>query len=76
MKVKYYDPYFKQFPHQRNFNFKINFQELNVKNIKNADCVIILTDHDKINYNLIKENARLIFDTRYRIKKNKNLINL
>ena len=32
--------------------------------IANFDSIIIATDHDNINYSLIKENARLIIDTR------------
>ena len=36
-----------------------------------SDCVIILTDHININYNLIKENANFIVDTR-NIYKNKS----
>ena len=39
--------------------------------LEKYDCVIILTDHININYNLIKENANFIVDTR-NIYKNKS----
>ena len=32
--------------------------------IKNADCVVILTKHSKVNYGLIARNADLVVDTR------------
>ena len=47
-----------------------------LKNIKSHDCILILTDHDNINYKLIEQNSKLIFDTRNRIKTKKNLIKL
>ncbi len=71
--VKYYDPFFKKFPKQRNYKFKLNPVKLNRKNILNFDAVIILTNHDNINYKLIENNAKFIFDTRGVIKKNSNV---
>ena len=43
--------------------------------MKKYDCVIIVTDHSNIDYNLIKKNAKLIVDTRnvYKHKSNKIL---
>ncbi len=34
------------------------------KNIKSYDCVVIVTDHAKVNYELIRKNATFIYDTR------------
>ncbi len=34
------------------------------KNIKKFDCVVIATDHSRVNYTRLLENAKLIFDTR------------
>ena len=39
--------------------------------MKNYDCALIVTDHDKFNYLSIKKNFKLIFDCRgvYKAKK-------
>ena len=39
------------------------------KKIKAFDAVIIVTDHDKFNYKIIRENSKLLVDTRGIIKK-------
>jgi nucleotide sugar dehydrogenase len=60
-KVSYYDPLI---PYLKinNINLKrVNFTE---KNITRYDCVVILTDHSKVDYEFIRRNANLIFDTR------------
>ena len=77
-KIFCYDPYIKikNFPFLKN---KINFQyhELNKKNLEFVDIVIIGTDHDKVNYNLIQKHSKLIFDTRNVFKfSEKNIIKL
>jgi UDP-N-acetyl-D-glucosamine dehydrogenase len=62
----YHDPYV----HKFNFNFlkkKIKTKKsikLNPRNILNYDLVVISTDHDNIDYELISKNAHLILDTR------------
>ncbi|MFA5270965.1 MAG: nucleotide sugar dehydrogenase [Candidatus Omnitrophota bacterium] len=46
-------------------------------NLKKSDCVLIVTDHASIDYDFIRENCRLIFDTRNIYKKDfKNVIRL
>jgi UDP-N-acetyl-D-glucosamine dehydrogenase len=40
---------------------------LTAAEIADADCVVILTDHDAIDYGLISDNAELVVDTRRRI---------
>ncbi len=67
IKFKYYDPYVKEL----NYNSKIiKSLKLNlIKKIKN--CIsIVITDHDKINFNLIKKYSKYIIDTRGRFKPN------
>ena len=36
--------------------------------IKEKDIIIIITDHSMINYEVIVENAKIVFDTRNVIK--------
>ncbi len=67
IKFKYYDPYVKEL----NYNSKIiKSSKLNlIKKMKN--CIsIVITDHDKINFNLIKKYSKYIIDTRGRFKPN------
>jgi len=37
--------------------------------VKNTDCVLIVTDHDNIDYEMIYKNAKLIVDTRNALRK-------
>ncbi|MDQ0168097.1 nucleotide sugar dehydrogenase [Bacillus horti] len=43
-------------------------EELTVKVIKQADCVVILTNHSTVHYDSILRYASIIFDTRYTFK--------
>lgn len=70
--VEYYDPYI---PEIKVENLKardvkifksVIFDELL---IRSSDCVLILTDHDNIDYSLIFNNAKLIVDTRNALRK-------
>jgi UDP-N-acetyl-D-glucosamine dehydrogenase len=45
---------------------------LTSQNINSADIVVLLTDHDDFDYNLIEKNSRLLVDTRGKFIKNKN----
>ena len=57
---------------------KINVLKLNtLKSKENFDCSIIMTDHDKINYEKILKKSKYVFDTRNVFKsKNKKLFSL
>jgi UDP-N-acetyl-D-glucosamine dehydrogenase len=43
--------------------------DLSANSIKYYDCVVISTDHDVYNYDMIQENAQLIVDSRGRYRK-------
>lgn len=47
----------------------LNSKPLNKNLIKNADCVVILTDHSAYDYKKIEKLAKIIIDTRNAIKK-------
>ena len=32
-----------------------------------ADCVVVVTDHDCFDWNLVKQQAKFVFDTRRRL---------
>ena len=61
---EYHDPFIKVIPKLRNYNFNKKSIRLNPKEIKKFDIVLIVTDHDKIDYNLILKNSKKILDTR------------
>jgi nucleotide sugar dehydrogenase len=58
----------------------LNFKSLPLTqvNLNKFDCVVIATDHSKLDYKLILENAKIIFDTRniYKGKVDKKVIRL
>lgn len=62
--VDFSDPYFSELPGTRKFNFKKEGVELTPSNLSRYDVVVLLTNHNKYDYDLIYENARLIVDTR------------
>ena len=58
---------------------KINTVKLTKENISISDLVVIITDHSDVDYKLIVDNAKLIFDTRNALKdfkSSKNIIKL
>jgi UDP-N-acetyl-D-glucosamine dehydrogenase len=41
--------------------------ELNRQELERADAVVLVTDHDAFDYELVTEHARLVLDTRHRL---------
>tara|TARA_Y100001980_G_C14554102_1_gene340234 strand:- start:1244 stop:2554 length:1311 start_codon:yes stop_codon:yes gene_type:complete len=62
--VNYSDPFFKKIPLTRKYQFDMSSIDITSSNIKNYDIVILTTDHDSFDYNLIKSSSKLIIDTR------------
>ena len=73
-KVSYHDPFIKKLVKTRKYNF--NLESVYLKKLNKFDCVIIITDHDSIDYSIIENESKLIFDTRGRLKNNSNVIQL
>jgi UDP-N-acetyl-D-glucosamine dehydrogenase len=50
----------------------VEVENVNYEKIKEGDLVIILTDHDDVDYERVEKNAQIIFDTKnvYQSKKN------
>jgi len=46
--------------------FELSSVALTAKSLSEFDCVLLATDHDRFDYALIKEHARLIIDSRGR----------
>jgi len=62
--VTYSDPYVPQFPSMRKYSFDLDSVELTPEVLQQADCVLIATNHDDFDYEMIKANAKIIVDTR------------
>ncbi len=64
--VDYYDPLF---PYLRIGGINTKRVSLSERALRKYDCVILTTAHSDVDYRLIRENSRLIFDTRNVYKK-------
>jgi len=62
--VEYTDPHVPVFPKMREHKFDLKSVPLTAENLKNFDCVVLTTDHDKFDYDLIIKNSNLVVDTR------------
>lgn len=61
--VSYHDPHVPTLPPLRDFDFSMDSEPLEAGIVESFDCVIIATDHDEVDYELIAE-ASLVVDTR------------
>ncbi len=62
--VDYSDPHVPIFPKIRTYSFDLTSIDLTAENLAGYDCVLIATNHDDFDYELIFQHARLIVDTR------------
>ncbi|MCS3765335.1 nucleotide sugar dehydrogenase [Bradyrhizobium centrosematis] len=62
--ISYSDPHIPVFPTMRAHHFALSSVALTQKSIVEFDCLVLATDHDKFDYQLIRENAKLIVDCR------------
>ncbi len=63
-KIEYSDPHVPVFPKMREHHFDLSSVEITSDTIKSFDVVLIATNHDAFDYDLIEKNAALIIDTR------------
>lgn len=64
VEVAYSDPYVPRFPKMREHHFALESQELSPELLKSYDCVILATDHDDFDHEMILSSADIIVDTR------------
>ena len=72
-KVDYHDPYVQQLHKTREYDFQMSSVDLSEETLAEYDLVIIVTDHDAFDYELIEKEAKLIVDTRGRLKTSNNV---
>ena len=64
--ISYSDPHVPVFPKMRGHSFDLKSVELTAETLGSFDLVLIATDHDAFDYQMIRNNAKLIVDTRGR----------
>lgn len=62
--ISYSDPHVPVFPKMREHHFDLKSVELTPAKLSEYDCVVLATDHERFDYNLIIKNAKLVVDTR------------
>jgi UDP-N-acetyl-D-glucosamine dehydrogenase len=62
--VHYSDPHIPNISNMRNIGIQMNSVDLTPENISKYDLLVLSTDHSAFDYNLIKNNAKKIVDTR------------
>jgi UDP-N-acetyl-D-glucosamine dehydrogenase len=64
VEIAYSDPHVPRFPHMRRYSFALESQVINEAMLRNFDAVLVATNHDAFDYELIRANASLIVDSR------------
>ena len=62
--VSYHDPHLAKFPAMRKYRVDLSSVALTAATLSSSDCVLILTDHDAVDYSLIGQHAKIVVDTR------------
>ncbi|MFT4101205.1 MAG: nucleotide sugar dehydrogenase [Burkholderiaceae bacterium] len=62
--IAYSDPHVPVFPKMREHYFDLKSVPLTPENLASYDCVLLATNHDKFDYDLIRRRSTLIVDTR------------
>jgi UDP-N-acetyl-D-glucosamine dehydrogenase len=62
--VVYNDPHVPTLPKMRHYAIRGDSQRLTPEFLASCDCVVVITDHSKYDYDFVLEHARLVVDTR------------
>ena len=62
--IDYSDPHVPIFPKMRDYSFELQSVILNQETIAKYDCLVLATNHDAFDYDVIKRSAMLIVDAR------------
>lgn len=66
--VSYSDPFLLTFPKMRNYQYSLVSTELSASILSSFDVVVLITDHDCFDFDLIQAHSKLIIDTRGRYR--------
>ena len=72
-RIDYCDPHFDRIPLTRKNKYNLKGKKFNSKTLKNYDLVLLATDHDEFDFDLIRKEAKIVVDTRGKIKSSKNV---
>ena len=72
--VNYSDPLIPEILATDEYDYSLKSIKLNPGTIAQYDAVILATDHDEFNYQQIKEESKIVIDTRGRFKPSNNII--
>jgi len=67
--VAYHDPHVPRLHKMRRHDLTLASTPLTGESVSESDAVVIVTDHDGVDYRMITDNARLILDTRSALRK-------
>ena len=67
--VEYSDPHVPIFKKMRRYSFDLSSVALTADTIAEYDLVLLATDHDRFDYDLIQAHSKVIVDTRGRYSK-------
>ncbi|UJW76425.1 nucleotide sugar dehydrogenase [Rhizobium sp. SL42] len=64
--IAYSDPHIPAFPKMRDHSFDLKSVSLTAEALASYDCVLLATDHDRFDYEMISKHSQLIVDSRGR----------
>lgn len=67
--LSYSDPHVPVFPKMREHYFDLKSLNLTPETLGEFDCVVLTTDHDRFDYEMIHDHSALIVDTRGKFRK-------
>jgi UDP-N-acetyl-D-glucosamine dehydrogenase len=67
--ISYTDPFLPRFPKMREHHLDLASEELTPELLGSVDCVVVATDHDVFDYEMVAKHAKLVVDTRGRYRK-------
>jgi UDP-N-acetyl-D-glucosamine dehydrogenase len=62
--LSYHDPHIPVLPRMRKHDIKLLNQALTPQYLAAQDCVLIVTDHTAVDWNLVLTNSRMVLDPR------------
>lgn len=62
--IAYHDPHVARFPKMREHFFDLDSVELSAEALASYDCVLVATNHERIDFEAVRQHATLIVDTR------------
>ena len=73
-RVDYSDPFISETHKTRKNDFKMKSVSLTKAMLNKYDLVLLATDHDDFDYNLIEKESKIIIDTRGRFQKSAKVL--